>query len=482
MGFLGGMFSWMLRFEMMVSRNNFVYNNHYFNVLTTAHALVMIFFFLIPSLISGFGNILIPLYCRVPDIAFPRMNNLSYWLMFPAVLMLLIGSIIEGGVRTRWTVYPPLSSFRHGSASVDAAIFSLHLAGAASIMGGVNFITTVLIFGRKGLDFYNLPVFVWAFFTTVFLLVLSLPVLAAGITILLFDRNINTSFFDSEGGGDAVLFQHLFWFFGHPEVYVLVLPRFGILSHVVLYHTEIVSLGRYYRIVWAVMRIGFLRCVVWAHHIFTVGLDSDTRVYFTAATIVIGVPTGVKIFTWLSLLVGKDLNFDGSYIWVVGFLFLFTLGGVTGITLANNSLDLVLHDTYFVVAHFHYVLSISAVYSLVLGFVHWQEMFVYGFCDEFMNKLYFFMIFVGVNVTFFPIHQIGILGIPRRYFSYGELYLTLNIVTFIRTLFTMLGWVVLIVMLVNTSNLSLGLSRYVGYMDGLYRNNIPHHTFMDGVS
>jgi len=212
-----------------------------------------------------------------------------------------------------------------------------------------------------------------------------------------------------------------------------------------------------------------------------VRLDSDTRVYFTAATIVIGVPTGVKIFTWLSLLVGKDLNFDGSYIWVVGFLFLFTLRGVTGITLANNSLDLVLHDTYFVVAHFHYVLSMSAVYSLVLRFVHWQEMFVYGFCDEFMNKLYFFMIFVGVNVTFFPMHQMGILGIPRRYFSYGELYLTLNIVTFIRTLFTMLGWVVLIVMLINTNNISLGLSGYVGYMDGLYGNNIPHHTFMDGV-
>jgi len=472
----------MLRFEIIVSGNNFVYNNHYFNVLTTAHALVIIFFFLMPSLISRFGNILIPLYCGVPDIAFPRMNNLSYWLMFPAVLILLIRSIIERGVGTRWTVYPPLSSFGHGSASVDAAIFSLHLARAASIIGGINFITTVLIFGGKRLDFYNLPVFVWAFFTTVFLLVLSLPVLAARITILLFDRNINTSFFDSERGRDAVLFQHLFWFFRHPEVYVLVLPGFRILSHVVLYHTDIVSLGGYYGIVWAVIGIRFLGCVVWAHHMFTVGLDSDTRVYFTAATIVIRVPTGVKIFTWLSLLVGKDVNFDGSYIWVVGFLFLFTLGRVTGITLANNSLDLVLHDTYFVVAHFHYVLSMSAVYSLVLRFVHWQEMFVYGYCDEFINKLYFFIIFVGVNVTFFPIHQIGILGMPRRYFSYGELYLTLNIITFIGTLFTMLGWVVLIVILSNTSMLSLGMSRYVGYMDGLYGNNIPHHTFIDGVS
>merc|ERR1712117_697166 len=327
----------------------------------------------------------------------------------------------------------------------------------------------VLIFRRKRMDFYNLPVFVWAFFTTVFLLVLSLPVLAAGITILLFDRNINTSFFDSEGGGDVVLFQHLFWFFGHPEVYVLVLPGFGILSHVVLYHTDIVSLGGYYRIVWAL-------------HMFTVGLDSDTRVYFTAATMVIGVPTGVKIFTWLSLLIGKDINFDRSYIWVVGFLFLFTLGGVTGITLANNSLDLVLHDTYFVVAHLHYVLSMSAVYSLVLRFVHWQEIFVYGFCDEFMNKLYFFMMFIGVNVTFFPMHQIRILRIPRLYFSYGELYLTLNIVTFIRTLFTILGWVVLIVILINSFNMSLGLGGYVRYIESLYGLNTPHHTFMDGVA
>jgi len=475
------MFSWILRFEIVVTGNNFVYNNHYFNVLTTAHALVMIFFFLIPSLISRFGNILVPLYCRVPDIAFPRMNNLSYWLMFPAVLILLLRSMIEGRVRTGWTVYPPLSSFRHGSSSVDAAIFSLHLAGAASIIRRINFMTTVLIFGGNRIDFYNLPVFIWAFFTTVFLLVLSLPVLAARITILLFDRNVNTSFFDSERRGDCVLFQHLFWFFGHPEVYVLVLPRFRILSHVVLYHTDIVELGGYYGIVWAVMRIGFLRCVVWAHHIFTVRLDSDTRVYFTAATIVIRVPTRVKIFTWLSLLLGKEVNMDGSYIWVVGFLFLFTLGRVTRITLANNSLDLVLHDTYFVVAHFHYVLSMSAVYSLVLRFVHWQEIFVYRYCNEYLNKMYFYILFVGVNITFFPIHQIRILGIPRRYFSYGEVYINLNIVTFYRTLLTILRWVILIVILYNVINEGLSRGTYVRYRDSVNRQNLPHHTFMESV-
>jgi len=342
--------------------------------------------------------------------------------------------------------------------------------------------TTVLMFRGSGIDFYNLPVFVWAFFTTVFLLVLSLPVLAARITMLLFDRNVNTSFFDSEGRRDCVLFQHLFWFFRHPEVYVLVLPRFGLLSQVLLYHTDIVELGRFYGIVWAVMRIGFLRCVVWAHHIFTVRLDSDTRVYFTAATIVIGVPTRVKIFTWLSLLVGKDINIDRSYIWVIGFLFLFTLRGVTRITLANNSLDLVLHDTYFVVAHFHYVLSISAVYSLVLGFVHWQETFVYGFCDEFLNKIYFYMLFVRVNVTFFPIHQIGILGIPRRYFSYGEVYTNLNMVTFVRTLFTMLGWVILIIILYNVMVIGIRGGGYVSYADSVNGMNTPYHTFIEYVS
>lgn len=475
------MFSWMLRFEMIVSRNNFVYNNHYFNVLTTAHALVMIFFFLMPSLISRFGNILIPLYCGVPDIAFPRMNNLSYWLMFPAILILLLGAIIEGGVGTRWTVYPPLSSFGHRSSSVDTAIFSLHLAGAASIIGRINFITTVLMFGGSGIDFYNLPVFVWAFFTTVFLLVLSLPVLAAGITMLLFDRNVNTSFFDSEGRRDVVLFQHLFWFFGHPEVYVLVLPRFRLLSQVVLYHTDMVELGRFYRMVWAVIRIRFLGCVVWAHHMFTVRLDNDTRVYFTAATMVIGVPTGVKIFTWLSLLLGKEVNMDGSYVWVIRFLFLFTLGRVTGITLANNSLDLVLHDTYFVVAHFHYVLSMSAVYSLVIGFVHWQEMFVYRYCDEFLNKMYFYILFIRVNVTFFPIHQIGILGIPRRYFSYGEVYMNLNIITFVRTLFTVLGWVILMVMLYNVIVMKVRLGGYTRFADSVYGASLPHHTYMSNV-
>jgi len=339
--------------------------------------------------------------------------------------------------------------------------------------------TTVLIFSVSGGDFYNIPVFVWAIFTTVFLLVLSLPVLAAGITILLFDRNLNTSFFDSERRGDAVLFQHLFWFFRHPEVYVLVLPGFRILSQVLLFHTRIVELGRYYGIVWAVIRIGFLGCVVWAHHMFTVGFDSDTRVYFTAATIVIRVPTGVKIFTWLSLLISKKVNNDRSLVWVLRFLFLFTFGGVTGITLSNNSLDLVLHDTYFVVAHFHYVLSISAVYSLVLGSIHWYEIFLYGIINDFINKMYFYLLFLGVNITFFPIHQIGIIGIPRRYFAYREEYMNLNIVTFMGTLITLFSWLVLIVVLYDSYEIVLSVDGYDGYGDLVYGNNLPYHTFIE---
>jgi len=263
---------------------------------------------------------------------------------------------------------------------------------------------------------------------------------------------------------------------------VLILPRFGLLSQIILYHTDIVELGRFYRIVWAVMRIRFLGCVVWAHHMFTVRLDNDTRVYFTAATIVIGVPTGVKIFTWLSLLLRKEVNIDGSYIWVIGFLFLFTLRRVTGITLANNSLDLVLHDTYFVVAHFHYVLSISAVYSLVIRFCHWQELFVYRICDEFLNKIYFYTLFIRVNITFFPMHQMRILRIPRRYFSYGEVYMNLNIVTFMRTLFTILRWIILSLLIYNTHKMILKGSGYVSYPESVNGNNAPWHTFMEWVA
>lgn len=294
-GFIGGMISWLLRLELRIAGNNFIFNNSYFNILTTAHALIMVFFFLMPSLISGFRNIIIPMFCGVPDIAFPRINNLSYWLIAPALVMIVMSAMVERGAGCGWTVYPPLSGIKgHAGGSVDCAIFSLHLAGASSIMGRLNFITTVLVFGREA---YELSIFIWAIFVTVFLLVLSLPVLAARITMLLLDRNVNAAFFGEEGRRDPVLFQHLFWFFGHPEVYVLILPAFRILVQVIMYYTGELRSIEYYGILWAIAAIGLVRCLVWAHHIFTVGMDNDVRNYFTAATIVIGVPTRVKVFS-----------------------------------------------------------------------------------------------------------------------------------------------------------------------------------------
>lgn len=479
-GFVRSMLSWILRVEMTTNGNNFIYNNHYFNCLTTAHGLVIIFFFLIPSLISGFGNLLIPLFCGVPDIAFPRINNLSYWLIFPALIIIVFSIVVRGGAGCRWTVYPPLSSFGHRSGTIDCAIFSLHLAGAASIIRGINFMTTVVSFGHGG-EYYGISIFVWAYFVTVFLLVLSLPVLAAGITILLFDRNLNSVFFDYEGGGDPVLFQHLFWFFGHPEVYVLILPAFGILSHVIIYYTNVGEMIGYYGIVWAIIGIRYLGCVVWAHHMFTVGMDVDTRIYFTAATIVIGVPTGVKIFSWLSIIVGKGVNMERVICWAYGFLFLFTVRRVTGITLSNNSLDLVLHDTYFVVAHFHYVLSMSAVYSLVIGFLHWYEIIFYNRVDLIISEVLFFWIFLGVNLVFYPMHHIRIHRMPRRYFAYDLSIGYINNFCLLGIMISGTSWVMVCVIIYTSRCEGLGLGTNALVREIMYGNNLPPHTFISSL-
>jgi len=403
--------------------------------MTTAHAIVIIFFFLIPTLISGFGNWLIPLYIRVPDIAFPRINNLSFWLIFPAFILVILSSCIDRGARTGWTLYPPLSrGLAHNRCSVDCAIFAFHLAGAASIIRGVNFITTVLIFTGKGYDYYNIPLFIWGIFVTVFLLVLSLPVLAAAITILLFDRNLNCAFFDPARGRDPVLFQHLFWFFGHPEVYVLILPAFGLISHLICFYTGSDDVFGYYGICWAICSIRFLGCIVWAHHIFTIRIDIDTRSYFTAATIVIRVPTRVKIFSWLTILISTDFELERVRLWVSRFIFLFVLGGVTRIVLANSSVDLVLHDTYFVVAHFHYVLSMAAVYATVSRIYHWWPIFSGTFVDSEHVELTFWLFFIRVNLTFFPLHQARLARIPRRYSSMHDELSILNIISSMRSI------------------------------------------------
>ncbi|APO87293.1 MULTISPECIES: cytochrome c oxidase subunit I [Marivivens] len=428
-------------------------NGHLWNVMITYHGVLMMFFVVIPALFGGFGNYLMPLQIGAPDMSFPRMNNLSFW-MYVAGVALGVASMLSPGGNGQlgsgvgWVLYPPLST-SEGGYSMDLAIFAVHVSGASSILGAINIITTFLNMRAPGMTLHKVPLFAWSVFVTAWLILLSLPVLAGAITMLLMDRNFGTSFFQPAGGGDPILYQHILWFFGHPEVYIIIIPGFGIISHIISTFSKKPIFG-YLPMVYAMVAIGVLGFVVWAHHMYTVGMSLSQQSYFMLATMVIAVPTGVKIFSWIATMWGGSVEFKSPMLWAFGFLFLFTVGGVTGIVLSQAAVDRAYHDTYYVVAHFHYVMSLGAVFAIFAGIYFYLPKFSGRAAPEWAAKLHFWMMFIGANLTFFPQHFLGRQGMPRRYIEYPEAFAQWNYVSSIGAFIAFASFCFFIVVLAYT--------------------------------